>query len=104
MGLLSVCDSSFHMGMCTVVKDSLNGGVLKKKKQEGKSDTTHKSHFFCVKSVGVCFFTFCLFSLFIMCFYVFVSKDCVQLVLEEKCCGNGVVGHFVVTLPFSQPD
>ena len=33
MGLLSVCDDSFHMGMSTVVKDSLNGGVLEKKKK-----------------------------------------------------------------------
>lgn len=33
MGLLSVCDDSFHMGKSTVVKDSLNGGVLKKKKK-----------------------------------------------------------------------
>ena len=32
MGLLSVCDGSFHVGMSTVVKDSLNGGVMKKKK------------------------------------------------------------------------
>ena len=44
------------------------------------------------------------FHFFIMDFYVFVSKDCAQLVLEEKCCGNGVVGHFVVTVPFPQPD
>ena len=33
MGLLSVGDGLFHMGMSTVVKDSLNGGVLKKKKK-----------------------------------------------------------------------
>ena len=88
------------------MKDSLNGGVLKKKKTRGQeSDTKHKkSHFFCVKSVGVVFsFLSFHFHFFIMDFYVFVSKDCERLVLEEKCCGNGVVGHFVVIVPFPQP-
>ena len=78
----------------------------RRKRNEGKSDTTHKkSHFFCVKSIGVgfSFFPF-IFTFFIMDFFVIVSTDCAQLVLEEKCCGNGVVGHFVVILPFPQPD
>ena len=56
MDLLSVCDGSFHMGMSTVVKDSLNYGFLKKKDQRASvTQNTQKSHLFCVKSVGVGF-------------------------------------------------
>ena len=69
------------------MKDSLNGGVLKKKKTRGQeSDTKHKkSHFFCVKSVDVVFsFLSFHFHFFIMDFYVIVSKDCAQLVFGRK--------------------
>ena len=62
MGLLSVCDGSFHMDMSAVVKDPLNDDVLKKKKTRGQeSDTKHKKSFLLCQICWFWFFPFCLF-------------------------------------------